>query len=122
MATNAELQHLAANTLSPDPRTALSACRRLSTEELPWLTERAVHRARRQGWSWRIIGQLLGVSGQAARKRFIHLDRPAMPSLDRRPERWAETEHRSLAAHARQLRLAADLAAWERSGVDIVPW
>ena len=74
------------------------------------------------GDTWRIIGQLLGVSGQAARKRFVHLGRPALPSLDRGPERWGETEHHFLAAHARQLRLATDLAAWKRSGVDIVPW
>jgi hypothetical protein len=122
MTTIAKLERLAADTLSAEPRTALSACRRLSAEELPWLTQRAAQQARRAGWSWRMIGQLLGVSGQAARKRFVHLDRRALRSLDRRPERWAETEHRSMAANARQLRLAADLAAWERSGVDLVPW
>ena len=122
MTTIAELERLAANMLGTEPRTALSACRRISDDELPWLTERAAQQARRAGWSWRMIGQLLGISGQAARKRFVHLDRPALPSLDRRPERWAESQHRTMAMNTRQLRLAAELAAWERSGVEIVPW
>ena len=122
MSTSAELRHLAANALSTNPRTALSACRRLINDELPWLTERAAQQARRAGWSWRMIGQLLGVSGEAARKRLMHLDQPAPPSLRGRTDRWAEAEHRTMAANARQLRLAQELGAWERSGGDIVPW
>ena len=122
MTTIVELQRLAGLTLSPEPREALSACRQLHVDQLPWLIERAVQQARRGGWSWRMIGQLLGVTGEAARKRFIHLDHAQLPSSNPRPGRWAEAEHRSLPAHVRQLRLAEELAAWERSGIDIVPW
>ena len=122
MSTSAELKNLASSALSTDLRTALSACRRLTNNELPWCTERAAQHARRAGWSWRMIGQLLDVSGQAARKRLMHLDQPAPPSLRGRSDRWAEAEHRTMAANARQLRLAQELGVWERSGGDNVPW
>ena len=56
-----------------NPHRALAAVRALSAET-DWLLVRAVRLARDEGYNWARIGRLLGVSRQAAKKRFEHLD------------------------------------------------
>jgi hypothetical protein len=55
-----------------DPRLALAAVKALEDEH-EWLLVRAVRLARAAGYDWGRIGRLLGVSRQAARRRFDHL-------------------------------------------------
>ncbi|NND73507.1 MAG: hypothetical protein HKN44_00725 [Ilumatobacter sp.] len=115
-----ELEQLARLSTSDDPHTALVACRRLERDELPWLRERAVIIARRQGWAWRPIARLLGVSHQSIARRYRDSAR-RMPRHERSPG-WGAEEERALFGHLRNLRLDDELASWERSGTDIVPW
>lgn len=56
-----------------NPRRALVAVRALA-DETEWLLVRAVRLAREEGYNWAQIGRLLGVSRQAARKRFEQLE------------------------------------------------
>ena len=55
---------------SEDPRTALIALRRLTDDELPWIEQRVVARARAEGWNWATIGRLLQRSRASVRQRF----------------------------------------------------
>lgn len=56
--------------LGDDPRLALIACARLTNDEIPWLEQRAVSLARRNGWNWAKIGRLLRRTRQSVRQRF----------------------------------------------------
>lgn len=63
-----DMAQVAAALEGPDPAEGLRAVtslRRLTDD----LESEQVHRARRQGWSWRDIGAALGVSGQAVHKK-----------------------------------------------------
>lgn len=75
--------------LSPSPRVALVGVRMLRDEALPWLEERAVRQARADGLGWGFIGRCLGISRQAARKRFATIDGTPQP-LVKRPVSEAE--------------------------------
>ena len=48
-----------------DPRRALIACRLLTDDHLPWVECKVIALARREGWSWRRIAQLLMRSRQS---------------------------------------------------------
>lgn len=116
-----ELDELVRSALDDNPRVALIASRRLRRDRVPWLERRAVRLARQDGWSWARIGRLLGISAQAARKRFRELDRLA-PRLPPTPVSPAELAERDFFRIRRDARHLADLAAWEASGTGIVPW
>ena len=70
MNTREQLHILIEDLLGDDPRRALIAYHRLVDAELPWIEQRVVGLARRDGWSWARIGRLLGRSRQAVQKRF----------------------------------------------------
>lgn len=63
-----EATELAAETASTDPATGLRAVASLRVL-LESLEELQVENARRLGWSWQQIAELLGVSKQAAHKK-----------------------------------------------------
>ncbi len=65
-----ELQRLVDAVMGDDPRAALTAYRDLADRQLPWLEQRVVALARREGLNWTDIGRALGRSRQAVRKRF----------------------------------------------------
>ncbi|MDP2292570.1 MAG: hypothetical protein Q8M22_15370 [Actinomycetota bacterium] len=67
------LRQMMRDAAGTNPRMALAGVRAL-TKETDWLLVRAVRLARAEGYDWARIGRLLGVSRQAARKRFEHLD------------------------------------------------
>jgi len=121
MTVRSELEQLVRAALDDDPQIALVACRRLQRDELPWLTERAVRRARADGWAWRPIARLLQISHQAAAKRYRSVEHGPPPRRSPQP-RWGELEARGCYDAIRHLRLAEELRAWERSGVEVVPW
>ena len=73
--------------LGQDPRRALIAHRELKDEHLPWLEQRIVALAKRDGWSYGRMARLLGVSRQHLHRRFSTL-RPATP-VDHRAEQQA---------------------------------
>jgi hypothetical protein len=54
-----ELIGMIDDALGDDPKRALIAARRLK-DDVPWLTERSVALARREGYDWGRIGRLLG--------------------------------------------------------------
>lgn len=62
----------------PDPEhTADALAAVLALREMADALEaRAVQAALRQGWSWALIAQALGVTRQAAHKRLAHLQTP----------------------------------------------
>ena len=55
--------------LGDDPRAALIAFARLTEDELPWLEQRVVALARREGWNWAKIGRLLRRTRQTVRQK-----------------------------------------------------
>ena len=67
------LKFLFSDAIGSNPRLALVAVRALA-DETDWLLVRAVRLARADGYNWAQIGRLLGVSRQAAKKRFESLD------------------------------------------------
>jgi hypothetical protein len=54
-----------------DPETALAAVVALR-QQATQLERRAVAEAIAQGWTWAQVGQALGISAQAAHKKFAH--------------------------------------------------
>ena len=56
--------------LGDDPKQALAAYRDLADRQLPWLEQRVVALARRDGLNWAVIGRLLGRTRQTVRERF----------------------------------------------------
>lgn len=60
-----ELHRLVDDVLGDDPRRALIACRLLTDDHLPWMECKVIALARREGWSWRRIAQLLMRSRQS---------------------------------------------------------
>lgn len=66
--TTTSLQNYAKRTGHADPKIALKAIR-IMRKQLDRIERLAVLQARRLDWSWREIGRILGVSGQAAYKR-----------------------------------------------------
>lgn len=123
MEVRAELEELVRSALDDDARSALGAVRRLAGDELPWLERRAVRLARQDGMSWARIARLLGLPRQTAYRRFRHLD----GSAPRRPKPigWYEPgadAERDFLRERRDQRLAAELADWEVTGSDVVPW
>jgi hypothetical protein len=103
-----QLHIIVEDLLGDDARRALIAYHRLVGDELPWIEQRVVGLARRDGWSWARIGRLLGRSRQAVQKRFEGLApiRRANPRAEQR---------RQEAAFARLLRGVM-------SEPDPVPW
>jgi hypothetical protein len=65
-----DLVRIIDDVLGDDPRAALIACARLTDDELPWLEQRVVALARREGWNWATIGRLLRRTRQTVRQRF----------------------------------------------------
>ncbi len=65
-----DLDRIIDDVLGDDPRAALIACARLTDDELPWLEQRVVALARREGWSWASIDRLLRRTRQSVRQRF----------------------------------------------------
>ena len=65
-----DLNRIIDDVLGDDPRAALIACARLADDELPWLEQRVVALARREGWNWARIGRLLRRTRQSVRQRF----------------------------------------------------
>ena len=64
--------------LGDDPKRALAAYRDLADRQLPWLEQRVVALARRDGLNWAVIGRLLGRTRQSVRERFARIvARPA---------------------------------------------
>ncbi len=64
--------------LGDDARAALAAYRDLADRQLPWLEQRVVALARRDGLNWTDIGRAMGRSRQAVRQRFAAvIARPA---------------------------------------------
>ena len=53
--------------LGDDARRALIAYHRLVDDELPWIEQRVVGLARRDGWSWARIGRLLVAAARRCR-------------------------------------------------------
>lgn len=70
MNVRTDLHRLIDEVLDDDPRPALIAYRRLAKEPLPWLEQRVVALARRDGRNWAKIGRLLDVSRAALHARF----------------------------------------------------
>ena len=70
MDVHLHLTSLIDDLLSDDPRAALIAYRRLAVDELPWLEQRVVALARREGWAWAPIARLLGRTRQSVHQRF----------------------------------------------------
>jgi hypothetical protein len=66
-----QLHMLIEDLLGDDARRALIAYHRLVGDELPWIEQRVVGLARRDGWPWARIGRLLGRSRQAVQQRFV---------------------------------------------------
>ncbi|MCU1389149.1 MAG: hypothetical protein JWL72_2487 [Ilumatobacteraceae bacterium] len=73
MNVRAQLDQLLDDVLSDDPRTALIALHRLVDDELPWIEQRVVALARREGWNWATIARLLGRSRQSVHERFRNI-------------------------------------------------
>lgn len=71
---------LAAEADSPDPRTGLRAVAALG-RLLEQLEALQVDNARKQGWSWQEIAEILGVSRQAVHKK--HARRSGEPAVSR---------------------------------------
>ena len=65
-----ELDRLVDEVLGDDPRSALLAYRDLADRQLPWIEQKIVALARREGLNWAEIGRLLGRSRQSVRERF----------------------------------------------------
>ena len=103
-----QLHILIEDLLGDEARPALIAYRRLVEDELPWIEQRVVGLARRDGWSWARAGRLLGRSRQAVQKRFERM------APIRRPDHRAELQ-RHEAEFVRLLRGV-------RSEPDPVPW
>jgi hypothetical protein len=104
------------HTLGDDPRRALIAFRSLADDHLPWLEQRVVALARREGWDWGRIGRLLGRTRQSTREKFKDL-RPATP-IDRNAAhaKWQADTDRAIAA-------VRSLASFRRQDDgDVVPW
>ena len=73
-----ELRRLVDEVLGDDPRTALVAYRDLADRQLPWVEQRVVALARREGLNWAQIARQLGRSRQAVQRRFVTIvPRPA---------------------------------------------
>ena len=70
-----ELHQLIDDLLGDDPRRALIAYRRLTVDEMPWIEQRVVALARRNGWNFARIGRLLGRTRQSVQSRFKSLPR-----------------------------------------------
>jgi DNA-binding NarL/FixJ family response regulator len=66
---SAEATRLASSASSGDPRVGLAAVASLRVL-LESLEELQVDSARRQGWSWQEIADVLGVSRQAVHKKY----------------------------------------------------
>lgn len=102
-----------------EPRLAVVAVRRLRSEDLPWLEERAVRFARAQGYSWARLGRLLGRSRQATQKRFAPIDGTPQPM----PRRTMHDDTRFM---IRRWSRRADERRWnefvELEAADAVPW
>ncbi|MCU1401235.1 MAG: hypothetical protein JWN62_4344 [Acidimicrobiales bacterium] len=73
MTVRAQLDQLLDDVLCDDPRTALIALHRLVDDELPWIEQRVVALARRDGWNWATIARLLGRSRQSVHERFRNI-------------------------------------------------
>lgn len=125
MGARTDLRRRIDEALIGPPHDALIAVRILIDDDLTWLQRHVVGRARRAGYSWAEIGRLLGRSRQAVRERFSDLDAtwsgpPDDPGdLARRINR-AERRRLELARYRERYR--GDLARWEASGDDVVPW
>ena len=73
MTVRDQLDALLDDLLGDDPRPALIAFCRLVDDELPWLEQRVVALARREGWNWATIARLLGRSRQSVHERFRNI-------------------------------------------------
>ena len=91
MDINTRLHRLLDDALGQDPRRALLAYRQLSKEHLPWIEQRIVALARREGWSWGRMARLLGCTRQRLHQQFRHLppSLPHDPDVDQQIERRA---------------------------------
>jgi hypothetical protein len=115
-----ELSCLIDDVLGEDAKAALIALRQFGNE-LDWLEERVITRARADGWSWRPIGRLLNVDHSSLSRRFRHVDRA--PRLRPAPEpSWGQADTAAWFRLQRHSRLRAELAAWEQGPFDLVPW
>lgn len=125
MGARTELHQRLDEALAGEPHDALIAVRILLTNDLPWLERHIVGRARRAGYSWAEIGRLLGRSRQSARQRFADLD-----STWRGPDsdpgdltaRLSREGRRRLELARHRGRYRDELARWDASGDDVVPW
>lgn len=76
--------------LGDDPKQALAAYRDLADRQLPWLEQRVVALARRDGLNWAVIGRLLGRTRQTVREHeeaYLRLNNP-LPEPDDDPVGW----------------------------------
>lgn len=112
-----ELHEQLDDTLGDDPRRALIAYRSLADDHLPWLEQRVVALARRDGWDWGRIGRLLGRTRQSTREKFKDL-RPATP-IDRNA-----AHHRWQAATGKAMAAVRSLPSqqFREDDRDVVPW
>ena len=88
MNVHTDLHRLIDEVLDDDPRRALIAYRRLAKEHVPWLEQRVVALARREGWNWAKIGRLLDVSRAALHARFRTIAPRVAPQREEYGERW----------------------------------
>ena len=119
MTCPSEIKRHVEQALGDDPRMAVVAVKLLTTEDLPWLEERAVRFARASGYSWGKLGRLLGRSRQAVYRRHIAIDGTPQP-MPRRPMRDGDR----IMSH--WYRALGDGRRWreftELEPDDVVPW
>ena len=119
MTCPSDIKRHVAEALGNDPQRAIVAVRRLVADDLPWLEARAVRLGRSEGYSWAVLGRMLGKSRQAIRQRFVSIDgtpqplpRPPMSDDDRIMTAWNRAR-----SDVRRRREFADLGP-----NDVVPW
>jgi len=112
-----EWERLIADAFGDDPDMALVAYREIETRQLPWLEERVVAMARRNGLPWSVIGRRLGRSRQAVQAKFAdRLPRvapaPRESPYDRRAREQAEAYERIQREYRRRAEVDDDPVAW----------